>query len=227
MPFHIFRIKTVAGANVCGLLLGAVTFANFFLLTLYVQNVLGYSAIRTGFTFVVTAGSAVLWAGLAQSLTTRFGVKPMLAVGFVAMIAASIYYTQVSAPGSFASELLPGYLLMGFALPFTFIPVSIAALAGVSYDEAGLASGLINTAQQIGGAVGVAVCSSVAHPFNHLIALHGPTSSRSVASGTSTGVLGARRDQRRGARRRARADQARRAAPSRAARQTQSSPGAA
>jgi sugar phosphate permease len=77
------------------------------------------------------------------------------------MIAGNLYYTQVSAHGSFASELLPGYLLIGFALPFTFIPVSIAALAGVSYDEAGLASGLINTAQQIGGAVGVAVCSSV------------------------------------------------------------------
>ena len=66
MPFSIFRIKTVAGANVCGLLLGAITFANFFLLTLYVQQVLGYSAIKTGVTFVVTAGSAVVWAGLAQ-----------------------------------------------------------------------------------------------------------------------------------------------------------------
>jgi hypothetical protein len=161
MPFNIFRIQTVAGANVSGLLLGAVTFANFFLLTLYVQGVLGYSAIRTGVTFVITAGSAVGWAGLAQGLTTRFGVKPVLAVGFLAMIAGNVYYTQVSAHGSFASELLPGYLLIGFALPFTFIPISIAALAGVSYDEAGLASGLINTSQQVGGAIGVAVCSSV------------------------------------------------------------------
>jgi EmrB/QacA subfamily drug resistance transporter len=161
MPFNIFRIQTVAGANVSGLLLGAVTFANFFLLTLYVQGVLGYSAIRTGVTFVITAGSAVGWAGLAQGLTTRFGVKPVLAVGFLAMIAGNIYYTQVSAHGSFASELLAGYLLIGFALPFTFIPISIAALAGVSYDEAGLASGLINTSQQVGGAIGVAVCSSV------------------------------------------------------------------
>jgi EmrB/QacA subfamily drug resistance transporter len=174
MPFHIFRIKTVAGANVSGLLLGAMTFANFFLLTLYVQQVLGYSAIRTGVTFVVTAGSAVLWAGLAQSLTTRYGVKPVLAVGFVAMTAGAIYYTQISPQGSFASELLPGYLLIGFGLPFTFIPVSIAALAGVSHDEAGLASGLINTTQQIGGAVGIAVCSSVLFTrFNHLIEVHG------------------------------------------------------
>jgi EmrB/QacA subfamily drug resistance transporter len=174
MPFSIFRIKTVAGANVCGLFLGAITFANFFLLTLYVQQVLGYSAIKTGVTFVVTAGSAVVWAGLAQSLTTRIGVKPVLAAGFVAMTAGAIYYTQIPVSGSFVSALLPGYLLIGFGLPFTFIPVSIAALAGVGYDEAGLASGLINTTQQIGGAVGIAVCASVSvSRFNHLIEEHG------------------------------------------------------
>jgi EmrB/QacA subfamily drug resistance transporter len=189
LPFAIFRIKTVAGANVSGLLLGAVTFANFFLLTLYVQNVLGYSAIRTGLTFVVTAGSAVLWAGLAQSLTTRLGVKPVLAVGFLAMIAGNLYYTQVSAHGSFASELLPGYLLIGFALPFTFIPVSIAALAGVSYDEAGLASGLINTAQQIGGAVGVAVCSSVLFSAAAFVTASGTSNAFWVLVGISVAAL--------------------------------------
>jgi EmrB/QacA subfamily drug resistance transporter len=189
MPFHIFRIQTVTGANVSGLLLGAVTFANFFLLTLYVQNVLGYSAIRTGVTFVVTAGSAVLWAGLAQSLTTRFGVKPVLAVGFVAMIAGNIYYTQVSAQGSFASELLAGYLLIGFALPFTFIPISIAALAGVSHDEAGLASGLINTAQQIGGAVGVAICSSVLFSASAFVSVSGTSNAFWVLVGISVAAL--------------------------------------
>jgi EmrB/QacA subfamily drug resistance transporter len=187
MPFHIFRIKTVTGANVCGLLLGAITFANFFLLTLYVQQVLGYSAIKTGITFVVTAGSAVLWAGLAQALTTRLGVKPVLAAGFVAMTAGAVYYTQISPHGSFASELLPGYLLIGFGLPFTFIPVSIAALAGVSYDEAGLASGLINTTQQIGGAVGIAICASVSVTrFKNLIHLHGPSYyAQAFTSGTA------------------------------------------
>jgi EmrB/QacA subfamily drug resistance transporter len=187
MPFNIFRIKTVAGANVCGLLLGAITFANFYLLTLYVQTVLGYSPIKTGVTFVVTAGSAVLWAGLAQNLTTRLGVKPVLAAGFVAMTAGAIWYTQISPHGSFARELLPGYLLIGFGLPFTFIPVSIAALAGVSYDEAGLASGLINTAQQIGGAVGIAVCASVfLGRYNHLLELHGPSfKAQAFTSGTA------------------------------------------
>jgi EmrB/QacA subfamily drug resistance transporter len=174
MPFRIFRIQTVAGANLTGLLLGTVTFANFFLLTLYVQQVLGYSALKTGITFVATAGTAVLWAGVAQALTTKIGAKPVLAVGFLAMIAGNAWYTQIPTHGSFWSALLPGYLLIGFALPFTFIPVSIAALAGVHRDEAGLASGLINTAQQIGGAVGVAVCSSVSLThFNHLLSKHG------------------------------------------------------
>src|SRR3954453_17340788 len=174
MPFRIFRIHTVAGANVGGLLLGGIIFANFYLLTLYVQQVLGYSALRTGITFAVTAGSAILWAGVAQNLTTRFGVKPVLTVGFVGLTAANIWYTQIPSHGSFAGALLGPYLVMGFAIPFAFIPISIAALAGVSHDEAGLASGLINSAQQIGGAVGIAICSSVSLTrFNHLVRVDG------------------------------------------------------
>jgi len=161
MPFSIFKVRTVAGANVAGLLLGGAVFANFFLLTLYVQQVLAWSALKTGVTFIATAGTAILWAGLAQALITRLGAKIVMAVGFVAMIAGMLWYTQIPVDGSYVSDLLPGYLLIGFALPFTFIPVSIAALAGVANREAGLASGLINTAQQIGGAIGVAVCSSV------------------------------------------------------------------
>jgi EmrB/QacA subfamily drug resistance transporter len=170
MPFRIFGVRTIAGANVAGLLLGAVIFANFFLLTLYVQQVLGWSALRTGLTFVATAGSAVLWAGLAQALVTKIGPKPVMAAGFVAMIAGMVWYAQIPVHASFTADLLPGYLLVGFALPFSFIPVSIAALAGVEAHEAGLASGLINTSQQIGGAIGVAVTSSISLThFKHLI----------------------------------------------------------
>jgi EmrB/QacA subfamily drug resistance transporter len=187
MPFRIFRIHTVAGANFGGLLLGGIIFANFYLLTLYVQQVLHYSALRTGVTFAVTAGSAIVWAGVAQNLTTRFGVKPVLAVGFITLTAANLWYTQIPAHGSFASALLGPYLIMGFAIPFAFIPISIAALAGVSHDEAGLASGLINSAQQIGGAVGIAICSSVSLThFNHLIRLHGKRYfAQAFTSGTS------------------------------------------
>jgi MFS family permease len=162
MPFHIFRVRTVAGANVVGLLLGAVIFANFFLLTLYVQNVLGYSALETGVTFLATAGTAVVSAGVAQALTTRFGPKPIIVIGLGLLTAGMIWYSQIPVHGSFASDLLPGYLMVGVGIAFAYVPVSIAALAGVAEREAGLASGLINTSQQIGGALGIAALSSIA-----------------------------------------------------------------
>jgi EmrB/QacA subfamily drug resistance transporter len=174
MPFHIFRIRTVAGANISALLLGGSLFANFFLLTLYVQEVLEWSALKTGLTFIATAGSAVIWAGVAQGLVTRFGAKPIMIIGFVGMLAGMVWYTTIPADGSYWSDLLPGYLIIGFAIPFAFIPVSIAALAGIEHHEAGLASGIFNTAQQIGGAIGVAVVSSVSiSHFNHLVKTDG------------------------------------------------------
>jgi len=161
MPFHIFRVRTVAGANSVGALLGAVIFANFFLLTLYVQDVLGYSALKTGFTFVATAGTAVLAAGVAQALTTKFGAKPIIVIGLALLTGGMVWYSQIPVHGSYASDLLPGYLMVGVGIAFAFVPVSIAALAGVAEREAGLASGLINTSQQIGGAIGTAVASTV------------------------------------------------------------------
>jgi EmrB/QacA subfamily drug resistance transporter len=161
MPFHIFRVRTVAGANVVGFLMGAVLFANFFVLTLYVQGVLGYSPIKTGVTFIATAGTAVVAAGVAQALTTRFGAKPIIVIGLTLILAAMIFYAQIPVSGGFASNLLPGYLLMGVGIAFAFVPVSIAALAGVAEREAGLASGLINTSQQIGGAIGTAIASTI------------------------------------------------------------------
>jgi EmrB/QacA subfamily drug resistance transporter len=161
MPFGIFRVRTVAGANIVGFLLGAVIFANFFVLTLYVQDVLHYSALKAGVTFVATAGTAVIAAGVSQALVTRVGVKPILALGLVLLTAGMVVYTQIPVQGRYAANLLPGYLLVGVGIAFSFVPVSIAALAGVEAHEAGLASGLINTAQQIGGAIGVALCSTV------------------------------------------------------------------
>src|SRR3954452_5606609 len=161
MPFHIFRVRTVTGANVVVGLLGAVIFANFFLLTLYVQNVLGYSALKAGVTFVATAGTAVIAAGIAQALTTKGGAMPIIVIGLALLIGGMVWYSQIPVHGSYASDLLPGYLMVGVGIAFAFVPVSIAALAGVAEREAGLASGLINTSQQIGGAVGTAVASTV------------------------------------------------------------------
>src|SRR5262249_23471383 len=156
-----------------GLFLGAVMFSNFFLLTLYVQQVLGYSALKTGLTFLATAGTVIPVAGIAQALTTRIGPRPVMTVGLLLMTGGMLWYAQIPTHGSFAAHLLPGYLMVGLGLAFSFIPMSIAALAGVAPDQAGLASGLINTSQQIGGALGVAIASTVAFTHaNTLLASH-------------------------------------------------------
>jgi EmrB/QacA subfamily drug resistance transporter len=161
MPFRIFRVRTVTGANVVAALLGGALFANFFVLTLYVQTVLHFSALKAGITFLATAGTAVISAGVAQALVTRLGVKPILALGLALMTAGMVWYTQIPVNGSYAADLLPGYLFVGVGIAFSFVPVTIAALAGIAERDAGLASGLINTSQQIGGAIGVALASTV------------------------------------------------------------------
>jgi EmrB/QacA subfamily drug resistance transporter len=193
VPFRIFRVRTVTGANVVGLLLGAVVFSNFFLLTLYVQQVLGYSALKTGLTFLATAGTVIPVAGASQALVTRVGVRPVMAVGLALITGGMVWYTQIPVHGSFAADLLPGYLLVGVGMAFAFIPVSIAALAGVEAHEAGLASGLINTAQQIGGALGVAIASTVA--FTHMKTLlaqhHDPLSAQTSGFALGFWVLAA------------------------------------
>jgi len=130
-------------------------------LTLYVQFVLHYTPLRAGVTFLATAGTAVFAAALAQALVTRVGVKPVLAVGLALMTAGMLWYTQIPSHANFASDLLPGYLFVGVGITFSFVPVTIAALAGVGEHEAGLGSGLINTSQQVGGGIGVALASTV------------------------------------------------------------------
>jgi EmrB/QacA subfamily drug resistance transporter len=161
MPFRIFRIRSLAAANVVGFLLGAVIFANFFVLTLYVQQVLGWSALKTGITFLATAGTTVIWAGVSQALVTRYGPRPVLVLGMLVLAASLGWYTQIPVGGHYWPDLLPAYVTFALGLAFSFIPVSIAALAQVEAHEAGLASGLINTNQQIGGAIGVAVAATI------------------------------------------------------------------
>jgi predicted small integral membrane protein len=162
MRFGILRIRTVSGANVTGFILGTAMFAMFLMLTLYMQQVLGYSAMKTGLAYLAVAGTAILWSAVAAQLVTRLGVKPVLVIGMVTLSAGLLYFTQVSVGGSYLGDLLPGFLLVGIGLGFSFVPISIAALAGVQSSEAGLASGLINTSQQIGGALGIAALSTIA-----------------------------------------------------------------
>jgi EmrB/QacA subfamily drug resistance transporter len=162
MPLSVFRIRSVSSANAVAILLGATVFGNFFLLTLYVQDVLHFSALRTGLTFLATAGTTVVVAGIAQAATTRLGARPVLTAGMTLLVGGMIWYAQIPVHGVFVSDLLGGYLLVGVGLALAFVSVSIAALSGVGPKVAGLASGLINTSQQVGGAIGVAVTSSVA-----------------------------------------------------------------
>jgi EmrB/QacA subfamily drug resistance transporter len=161
MPFRIFGLRTLTAANVVGFLLGAVIFANFFVLTLYVQQVLGWSALKTGVTFLATAGTTVIWAGVAQALTTRLGPRPVIVTGMLVLAAALGWYTQIPVDGHYWPDLLPAYIIFALGLAFAFVPVSIAAFLQVEAHEAGLASGLLNTSQQIGGAIGVAVAATI------------------------------------------------------------------
>jgi EmrB/QacA subfamily drug resistance transporter len=162
MPLGIFRLRTLAGANVAGFVLGTSLFGMFLMLTLYMQQVLGYSPMRTGVSYLAVAGTAIIWSGVASQLVTRIGVKPVLVAGQAFMMSGLLYFTQVDVGGSYLGDLLPGFLLIAIGMGFSFVPISIAALAGVQPSEAGLASGLFNTSQQIGGALGIAALSALA-----------------------------------------------------------------
>jgi EmrB/QacA subfamily drug resistance transporter len=178
MPLSIFRLRTVTGANVAGLALGTVLFAMFLMLTLYMQQVLGYTPLQTGVAYLAVAGTAIIWSAVAAQLVTRVGVKRVLVAGMVFLTAGVAYFTQVSVGGSYAEDLLPGFLVIAVGMGFTFVPISIAALAGVRDSEAGLASGLINTSQQVGGALGIAALSAIATS----------TTTDEIAAGTSRAV---------------------------------------
>ncbi len=160
--FGILQTRTVSGANVAGFIMGTAMFSMFLMLTLYMQQVLGYSAMKTGVAYLAVAGTAIVWSAVAAQLVTRVGVKPVMVVGMTMLTGGLLFFTQVSANGSYVSDLLPGFLLIGVGIGFSFVPISIAALAGVRDAEAGLASGLINTSQQIGGALGIAALSTIA-----------------------------------------------------------------
>jgi len=161
VPFSIFRSRTTTGANLVGLLVGASLFSMFYFLSLYMQQVLGYSAIKAGVSYLPLAVSIILSAGIASQLVTRVGFKPVLAIG-VALVAAGLaWFSRVSVDGGYLTDILGPSLLAAVGLGFSFVPVTIAAVAGIADTEQGLASGLINTSQQVGGALGLATLAAV------------------------------------------------------------------
>jgi EmrB/QacA subfamily drug resistance transporter len=161
LPLSIFRLRTLAGANAAGLALGGSFFAFIFIGTLYMQQVLHYSALQTGLAWLAASLTSIALAGISQALVTRGGAKIVMAVGMTLIGAGVLWATQVPVHGHFVANLLGPFVLAGAGTAFAFIPISIAALAGVSEHQAGLASGLLNTSQQLGGAIGIAIASSV------------------------------------------------------------------
>ena len=162
VPFRIFRMRTLTGANAVGLLVGASLFSMFFFISLYMQQVLGYSPIKSGFSYLPLALTIIVSAGVASQLVTRVGFKPVLVTGMGFIAAGLLWFSQVSVGGGFVTDVLGPSLLAAVGLGFSFVPVTIAAVSGVEEREAGLASGLINTSQQVGGALGLAVLATIA-----------------------------------------------------------------
>jgi MFS family permease len=162
LPLRIFRGRTLVGANVAMTIVGAATFAEFFVLTLYLQNVLHYSAVETGVAFAAFALSVVVASNLAQMVVTRLGVLPTLLAGLLLSTVSVALLTRLPVDGHYFWDLFPAFVVGGVGLGLTFVPITIASLSGVDRADAGVASGLVNTSRQIGGAIGLAAVSAIA-----------------------------------------------------------------
>jgi len=182
LPLRLFRLKTLAGSNAVAFLWGASFFSFFFTGTLYMQQVLGYSALKTGVAWLATSVTALALAGPVQILVTRTSAKLVMAAGMILLGAGTLWATQVPAHGHFWANLAGPLFVTGGAI-FAFITVSIGALAGVADHDAGIASGLLNTSQQIGGAIGVAVASTVAATHSRLLLSQGHAAAAALTGG--------------------------------------------
>jgi MFS family permease len=173
LPMGIFKLRTLAASNVTQLLVAAALFSQFFLLTLYMQQVLHYSAMKTGVAYIALTLSIILVSGIAQALVTRVGIRPVLPVGLLMAAAGVLLYARLPVHGHYFWDLFPAFLLSGFGLALSFVPLVIGGLTGVRESEAGVASGLFTTSQQVGGAIGVAAATTIATTFTtHFVDAH-------------------------------------------------------
>jgi EmrB/QacA subfamily drug resistance transporter len=163
VPFGIFRKRTITGTNIVALLVAMALFSMFFFISLYMQQVLGYSAIKSGLSYLPLTAGIIISAGVASSLVTKFGFKPILTTGLVLTAIGLVWFSQVDVGGSYLGDILFPSLIAAVGLGFAFVPMTIAAVSGVEAHEAGLASGLINTSQQVGGALGLAILAAIAN----------------------------------------------------------------
>ena len=162
LPLRIFRLRTLSAANATMLTVGAAAFGQLFLMTLYLQEVLRYSALKTGVAFITITVTLIAVTNLAQKLTTRLGARPVLSAGLLLTAAGGALYARMPADGHYFWNVFLGLLLSGVGLALTFVPVMIASLTGVQPADAGVASGLINTSRQIGGSIGLAAVTAIA-----------------------------------------------------------------
>ena len=162
LPLRLFRSGTLTGANIAMAIVGAVAFSEFFLLTLYLQDVLHYSPVQSGVAFVAFALTVVVFSNVAQVVVNRFGVRATLTTGLLLSVVSIGLVAGVPVHGHYFWNLFPGFVIGGAGLGLSFVPVTIAGLAGVDRSDAGVASGLINTSRQIGGAIGIAAASAIA-----------------------------------------------------------------
>jgi EmrB/QacA subfamily drug resistance transporter len=162
LPLRIFRSRTLSAANAAMAIVGAVAFSEFFVLTLYLQDVLHYSAVMSGVAFAGFALAVVVLSNVAQVIVGRFGVRPTLTAGLLLSAASVAWLTRLPVDGHYFWDLFPAFVIGGAGMGLSFVPVTIASLTGVERSDAGVASGLINTSRQIGGAIGIAAVSAVA-----------------------------------------------------------------
>src|SRR5881394_2048895 len=173
LPMRIFRLRTLTASNITGLLMGGAIFSQFFLLTLYMQQVLHYSALKTGVAYIALTLTIIVFSAVAQALVTRIGVRRVLPAGLALSTVALVLFARLPVNGHYWSDLFPAFIISGLGLALAFVPMSIGALTGVKQADAGVASGLINTSQQIGGAIGVAVATTIATTFTtHYVDSH-------------------------------------------------------
>jgi EmrB/QacA subfamily drug resistance transporter len=165
LPMRIFRLRTLTASNITGLLMGAAIFSQFFLLTLYMQQVLHYSALKTGVAYIALTLAVISFSAVAQALVNRFGVRPVLSSGLALSAVAIVMFARLPVDGTYFADLFPAFILSGIGLALAFVPMTVGALTGVREADAGIASGLINTTQQIGGAIGVAVATTIATTY--------------------------------------------------------------
>src|SRR5438876_3365290 len=175
MPLRLFRLRNIATSNVVGVLWAAAMFAWFFLSALYLQLVLGYSPLQVGLAFLpANLIMGALSIGLSAKLVMRYGIKAPLATGLLLAAAGLALFVRAPVGGSFAVDVLPSMVLLGFGAGMAFNPVLLAAMSDVEPTESGLASGVVNTAFMMGGALGLAVLASLADHRTHSLSASGP-----------------------------------------------------